>query len=163
MWVGPVSPTCLPLRAFHFVFGKLYKLSSIKRIMLLSQAVFLLGSLVCATAVSSKMFVLGRALTGLAAASLVAGGPTLLTQIVPLRLRPVYTGVFGAIECVAVVIAPVLGGILAQKLSWHGEDEHPTLLPISASLEADWFSLQVFLDQTSAKCPSSRRHGAVLL
>ena len=108
----------LPLCAFQFVFGKLYKLFSIKRIMLVSQGIFLLGSLVCATAVSSKMFVFGRALTGLAAASIVAGAFTLLTQTLPLRRRPVYTGMFGAIECVAVVMAPVIGGILTQKLSW---------------------------------------------
>ncbi|KAK5125448.1 hypothetical protein LTR85_000557 [Meristemomyces frigidus] len=108
----------LPLCAFQFFFGKLYKLFSIKRIMLVSQGIFLLGSLLCATAVSSKMFVLGRALTGFAAASIVAGAFTLLTLTLPLRLRPVYTGMFGAIECVAVIAAPVLGGILTQKLSW---------------------------------------------
>ena len=108
----------LPLCAFQFAFGKLYKLFSIKRILLVSQSIFLLGSILCATAVSSKMFVFGRALTGFAAASTLAGGFTLLTQVIPLRLRPVYTGAFGAIECVAVLTAPVIGGVLTQKLSW---------------------------------------------
>lgn len=108
----------LPLCVFQFLFGKLYKLFSIKHIMLVSQGIFLLGSLLCATAVSSKMFVFGRALTGLAAASILAGAFTLLTQTLPLRLRPVYSGMFGAIESVAVVVAPILGGILTQKLSW---------------------------------------------
>jgi MFS family permease len=108
----------LPLCSFQFVFGKLYKLFSIKRIMLASQGVFLMGSLLCATAVTSKMFVFGRALTGLAAASIVAGAFTLLTQTLPLRLRSVYMGIFGAIECLAVAAAPLVGGILTQKLSW---------------------------------------------
>jgi hypothetical protein len=35
-----------------------------------------------------------------------------------LRLRSVYMGIFGAIECLAVVAAPLVGGILTQKLSW---------------------------------------------
>lgn len=108
----------MPLCACQFIFGKLYKMFSIKRIMLASQGVFLLGSLLCATAASSKMFVFGRALTGLAVASIVAGAFTLLTQILPLRLRPMYTGMLGAIESVAVIVAPVLGGILTEKLSW---------------------------------------------
>lgn len=108
----------LPLCAFQFIFGKLYKLFSIKPIMLVSQGVFLLGSLLCATAVSSKTFIIGPALTGLAAASVIASAFTLRTLTMPLRLRPVYTGIFGAIECVAVITAPVIGGILTQKLSW---------------------------------------------
>jgi MFS family permease len=30
----------------------------------------------------------------------------------------VYMGIFGAIECLAVAAAPLVGGILTQKLSW---------------------------------------------
>lgn len=86
--------------------------------MLASQLLFLLGSLLCATAVSSKMFVLGRAITGLAMASIVAGAFTLLTLAVPLRLRPVYAGAFGAVESVAVIAAPIIGGLLTEALSW---------------------------------------------
>lgn len=108
----------LPICAFQFVFGKLYKLFSIKHIMLTTQCIFLVGSLVCATAVSSKIFILGRALSGFAAASMIAGAFTLLTQTVPLRLRPVYMGIIGAVECTATVAAPVIGGVLTQRMSW---------------------------------------------
>jgi MFS family permease len=90
----------------------------VKRLLLISQVVFLTGSIICATAATSHMFVFGRAVTGFAASSIVAGAFTLLVQILPLRLRPVYTGMFGAVECIAVVVAPVIGGILTEKLSW---------------------------------------------
>ncbi|CAJ2507215.1 Uu.00g084010.m01.CDS01 [Anthostomella pinea] len=108
----------LPLCAFQFFFGKLYKIFSVKRVMLASVGIFLLGSLLCATAATSKMFVLGRAVAGLGCAGILAGCYTLLVQILPLRLRPLYAGLFGGIETVAVVVAPVLGGVLTQSLSW---------------------------------------------
>ena len=116
----------LPTCACQLIFGKLYKIFSVKRLMLGSVFVFLVGSILCASAVSSKMFVFGRAVTGFAAASLIAGAFTLLVQILPLRKRPLYTSIFGAIECIAVVCSPVLGGVLTEKLSWRWSVSHIT-------------------------------------
>ena len=78
----------------------------------------MLGTILCASATSSKVVVLGRAVTGTATSSQVAGAFTLLQIGLPLRLRPVYAGAGGAVETVAVIAAPVLGGVLTQKLSW---------------------------------------------
>ncbi|KAK4888318.1 hypothetical protein LTR27_012769 [Elasticomyces elasticus] len=108
----------LPMCACQFLFGQLYKTFAVKRTMLTSIAIFLLGSLLCATAATSKMFVLGRAVAGLGSSGLTAGCFTVLVQILPLRLRPVYSGLLGGIETVAVILAPVLGGVLTQELSW---------------------------------------------
>ncbi|KAK3069998.1 hypothetical protein LTR53_011216 [Teratosphaeriaceae sp. CCFEE 6253] len=108
----------LPLCAFQFFFGKLYKIFSVKRVMLASIAIFLLGSLLCASAATSKMFVLGRAVAGLGCSGLLAGCFTLLVQVLPLRLRPLYSSIMGGIETVAVIAAPVLGGVITEKLSW---------------------------------------------
>ncbi|CAJ2510220.1 Uu.00g061200.m01.CDS01 [Anthostomella pinea] len=103
---GTSSAYRLPLCAFQFFFGKLYKIFSVKRVMLASVRIFLLGSLLCAATATSKMFVFGRAVAGLGCAGILAGCFTLLVQILPLRLRPLYTGLFGGIETVAVVVAP---------------------------------------------------------
>lgn len=75
-------------------------------------------SIICASAVSSKMFVIGRALSGFAVSSILAGAFILLTQSLPLRLRPAYMGLFGALEGVSMTVAPILGGLLTQKLLW---------------------------------------------
>ena len=104
--------------SFQFMFGKMYKIFSVKRIFLISTAIFLVGSVFCATAVTSPMFVVGRAITGLGTSGVIAGAFTLLVQTLPLRKRPVYTGVLGAGEGVATVVAPIVGGVLTQKLSW---------------------------------------------
>jgi predicted MFS family arabinose efflux permease len=50
--------------SFQFMFGKLYKMFSLKWILLISIAISLLGSVLCSAASSSAMFVFGRAICG---------------------------------------------------------------------------------------------------
>lgn len=49
---------------------------------------FELGSLICAVSISSKMFIIGRAVSGLGAAGIMNGGLTILSACVPLEKRP---------------------------------------------------------------------------
>lgn len=69
--------------AFQFGFAKLYTLFSIKTIFMMSNVIFLVGSLFCATATSSKMFIFGRALTGMGFAGELAGCFAVAVQILP--------------------------------------------------------------------------------
>lgn len=108
----------LSMCSFQFLFGKLYKIFSVKRIFLTTLTIFQLGVLLCATASSSKMFVFGRAIAGLGSAGVIAGCFTLIVQILPLRLRPLWTSVLGGAEALAIIAAPLLGGVLTEKLSW---------------------------------------------
>ncbi|KAK2668725.1 MFS transporter superfamily [Fusarium oxysporum f. sp. vasinfectum] len=87
--------------AFQFVFGKAYKLFSVKRIFLLSNIISMAGSRW-----------LGWDLRGLFAGSFI-----IIIQCTPLRRRPVFLGVFGAAEGLATIAAPLIGGAL-QTLSW---------------------------------------------
>ncbi|EFQ96977.1 major facilitator superfamily transporter [Nannizzia gypsea CBS 118893] len=103
---------------FQLVFGKLYKLFSIKRIFLLAQAFFLLGSLLCATATASPMLILGRAVTGVGFAGLIGGLFIILVYILPLHRRPFFCGLFGMVESAAVLAAPIVGGLLTESLGW---------------------------------------------
>ncbi|KAH7392460.1 major facilitator superfamily transporter [Phaeosphaeria sp. MPI-PUGE-AT-0046c] len=104
--------------AFQFVFGKMYKVFSVKCIFLFANAIFTFGSLICATATSSKMFVVGRAFTGAGFAGLIGGIFTVITYILPLRKRPFYCGILGGVEAVAMLVAPILGGVLTQSIGW---------------------------------------------
>lgn len=74
-------------------------------------SIFELGSLLCATAPTSTAFVIARAVCGLGMAGISAGCFTLLVQLIPLRKRPVYTGVLGSIEGLSGIVAPILGGV----------------------------------------------------
>lgn len=104
--------------AFQFGFAKLYKLFSIKTIFLMSNVIFLVGSLLCATAASSTMFILGRAVTGLGFAGELAGCFAVLVHILPLNRRPVFAGLMACVESLAIIAAPIVGGALTQSLGW---------------------------------------------
>ncbi|GAM88210.1 hypothetical protein ANO11243_062410 [Dothideomycetidae sp. 11243] len=104
--------------AFQFFFGKLYKLFAIKWVFLASIVIFMCGSVLCASASSSKMFVLGRAVCGLGCSGGIAGCFIILTQICSPQKRPLMTSLFGLIEAVASICGPILGGVLTQRLSW---------------------------------------------
>ncbi|KAG9495400.1 hypothetical protein J7337_013646 [Fusarium musae] len=107
----------LSVCAFQFIFGKAYKLFSVKRIFLLSNFISMVGSLLSGAAVSSTMLVVGRAVAGLGSAGLFAGSFIIIVQSTPLRRRPVFLGFLGAAEGLATIAAPLLGGAL-QTLSW---------------------------------------------
>ncbi|KAE8385883.1 major facilitator superfamily domain-containing protein [Aspergillus alliaceus] len=104
--------------AFQFGFAKLYTLFSIKAIFLVSNVIFLVGSLLCATAVSSAMFIAGRAVTGLGFAGEMAGCFAVAVQILPLSRRPVFAGLMACVESLAIIAAPIVGGALTQSLGW---------------------------------------------
>ncbi|KAF5681513.1 major facilitator superfamily transporter [Fusarium circinatum] len=107
----------LSVCAFQFIFGKAYKLFSVKRIFLVSNAISIVGSVLSGAAVSSTMLVTGRAVAGLGSAGLFAGSFVIIVQSTPLRRRPVFLGILGAVEGLATIAAPLLGGAL-QTLSW---------------------------------------------
>lgn len=104
--------------SFAFMFGKMYKLFPLRPIFLTSIAIFMCGSLLSASAPSSPIFILGRAVCGLGTAGVVQGCFYMLVHVVPLRKRPLVTGGLGAIEGVASVAAPSLGGVIIGGLSW---------------------------------------------
>jgi MFS family permease len=104
--------------SFQFLFGKLYQVFRLKVVFTASVAVFVVGSVLCAAAPTSASFVVGRAVAGTAAAGIFAGCFVLLVQNLPLRKRPLYTGIFGAIEGLASISSPMLGGAIVDRLGW---------------------------------------------
>ena len=124
--------------AFQFVFGKAYALFSVKRVFLLANAISIAGSLLCGTATTSTMLVVGRAVAGLGSAGLFAGCFVIPVQSIPLRRRPMFFGGMGGIEGVATMAAPLLGGALTQSLGWR------MCFYINASIGAVTLSLTIY-------------------
>jgi MFS family permease len=104
--------------SFQFMFGKLYSLFSFKRGFVTSVVIFIAGSTLCAAAQSSAMFVFGRAVCGFAFSGIVAGCFTLLVLCIPMRKRPLYTGLVGSIGALASISAPAIGGVIVDRLGW---------------------------------------------
>ena len=111
-------PSALTSCSFQFMFGKLYALFSTKKIFISAVIIFEAGSLISGLAPTSLILVLGRAISGLGASGVVAGVFTMVSLSVPLRQRAAFSGFGAAIECCAFAIAPLVGGILTDRLSW---------------------------------------------
>jgi MFS family permease len=88
-----------------------------KRIMLLSGAVFWVGTLICALTSSWPLFLLGRGLEA-TAIGMAALCWSLVRDIMPRRLIPVTIGFLGTGIGVSGIAAPVIGGVLTDHFSW---------------------------------------------
>lgn len=77
-----------------------------------------MGSVLCAAAPSSAIFIFGRALAGVGAAGLYQGALAIVGLTVRLDQRPLYIGVVLSVYGIAVCLGPPLGGILTQHVSW---------------------------------------------
>ncbi len=104
--------------SLQFMFGKFYSLFSVKVVFSIALVIFEAGSVLSASAPTSKALVLGRAVAGIGAAGIIQGIFTMITQCVPLRRRSLYGGLGGGIESLAGIAGPLLGGILTDRLSW---------------------------------------------
>ena len=72
-----VSAYFLTNSAFQLMYGKLYTLYAVKPVYIVAMALFEIGSLICAVAPSSPVFIFGRALAGLGGAGTFSGGESL--------------------------------------------------------------------------------------
>jgi fucose permease len=99
-------------------FGKVYTYFDVKYTYLSALLIFEVGSVICAAATSSAMFIIGRAIAGSGAAALFQGGMTIIAYSVPLRKRPIYIAALSSMFGIASVVGPVLGGAFTDNVSW---------------------------------------------
>ncbi|KAF9873684.1 major facilitator superfamily transporter [Colletotrichum karsti] len=99
-------------------FGKLYATFSSKAVFLISLLLLEGGSLICALARTSGSFIAGRAIAGLGSAGCISGALIITAAVVPLQQRPMFTGILGSLEGVAVVLGPIIGGAIASHIGW---------------------------------------------
>ncbi|MCJ1264302.1 hypothetical protein MMC22_004173 [Lobaria immixta] len=104
--------------ATQLLWGRIYKFYSTKVIALLSILVFEVGSALCGAAPTSIAFIIGRAIAGLASASLYSGTTVIITQMIPLTKRPIYMALLGMVFGVSSVVGPLLGGAFTTNVSW---------------------------------------------
>lgn len=78
---------------------------------------YIVGSVVCATAVNSVMLIVGRAIAGAGAAALFSGGMTIVGFSVPMRKRPIYIALLSSMFGISSVVGPILGGNVVPSRS----------------------------------------------
>jgi len=95
------------------LYGKLSDIHGRRAMMLTAIGIFIAGSVVCALAPTMLVLVLGRALQGLG-----GGGIMPLSQVIAPRERGRFQALLGGVWIGAGVGGPVIGGLIAQHLSW---------------------------------------------
>ncbi|KAI1419238.1 major facilitator superfamily domain-containing protein [Xylaria sp. FL1777] len=105
----PISDSCFSA-APQPLAGEVYTYFRSKHSFLIFFAVFEIGSLLCATAVSSNMFIVGRAIAGLGGAGIINGALTIVSGSSPMEKRPALIGITMGVNQLGLIIGPLIGG-----------------------------------------------------
>ncbi|KAI9771202.1 MAG: hypothetical protein M1839_002861 [Geoglossum umbratile] len=104
--------------AFQPLYGQLADLWGRRWLMISSVAIFTFGSGICGGASSADMLIGGRAVQGIGAGGINMLVDMILCDLVPLRERGKFVGLIFAIIATSSAFGPLIGGALAQHVSW---------------------------------------------
>lgn len=99
--------------------GWLERVLGLRTLLLGATILFTLFSIVCGTSTSLGMMILGRAGQGITGGALIPTAQTIIAQRLPRSQQPIGTALFGVTAILGPVVGPVIGGWLAENLSWH--------------------------------------------
>ncbi|HXE16186.1 MAG TPA: MDR family MFS transporter [Stellaceae bacterium] len=116
-WV--VTAYVLTSTATMPLYGKLSDQYGRKLMIYIAVGVFLLGSALSGLAHSMTQLILYRAVQGLGAGGFLPLAQITIGDLVSMRQRGRYQGLFASIFAVSSVAGPVIGGVITDWLSWH--------------------------------------------
>jgi EmrB/QacA subfamily drug resistance transporter len=100
------------------ITGRLGDRFGSKRLYLAGLTVFTLASLWCGLTNTIEMLILARVVQGFGASMMTPQTMAIITRIFPAAERGVAMAVWGATAGVAMVVGPILGGVLTDGLGW---------------------------------------------
>lgn len=106
--------------SFQPTFGKIYTFFNLKWVYLASSIIFEGGSVLCAAAPSSPVFIVGRAIAGLGAAGIFCGAMIIASRTVEMRKRPLLLAIVSSMYGISSVVGPSLRGVFthSKHVTW---------------------------------------------
>jgi EmrB/QacA subfamily drug resistance transporter len=100
------------------VLGKLGDLIGPRLVFLTSLVVFLAASVACGFAQDMTQLVIARVAQGMSAAGIQLMSQTIIAHVTTPRERPKYLSIIGAAFPIAILVGPVLGGLITDYWGW---------------------------------------------
>jgi MFS family permease len=86
--------------------------------LLVSLAVFTIGTIICCVAQDLATLIAGRCVQGIGGGGLIILGLVIFTDIVPLRFRSKYYGIIQGAWAIGTCIGPLVGGGFVERTTW---------------------------------------------
>ena len=115
-WI--VNGYALTFAVLMLTGGKLADLLGRRLIFVAGLAIFTASSLACGLADSAAMLIGARVVQGVGAALMNPATLSIITATFPPRQRGMAIGIWAGVSAMALAIGPLVGGILAEKISW---------------------------------------------
>ncbi len=101
------------------IYGKLTDLVGRKPVMQAGLIIFIVGSMMCGLSDSMPILIFWRAVQGIGAGALMPVSMTIIADIYSFERRAKVLGFNSSAWGIASVLAPLIGGLIVDKLSWH--------------------------------------------
>ncbi|PVI03722.1 multidrug resistance protein fnx1 [Periconia macrospinosa] len=115
-WVG--SAYLIANSAATPIWGKVSDIFGRKPILLVTNAIFFVGSLLAGVSVNMNMLIAARVIQGIGGGGLIVLVNICISDLFPMRERGAYFGMIGGVWALASSLGPIVGGVLTQKVSW---------------------------------------------
>lgn len=116
IWVG--GAFILGSTAVTPVWGSVADIWGRKPIMLIAQAFFFAGSLMCALAPNMDAFIAGRGIQGIGASGMGILVNVIICDTFSMRDRGLYLAITSVMWAVGTAVGPILGGVFTTKVHW---------------------------------------------
>ncbi|MBP2329441.1 EmrB/QacA subfamily drug resistance transporter [Kibdelosporangium banguiense] len=100
------------------IYGKLGDLMGRKSLFVGALTIFLVGSVIGGLAQDMTWLVIARAVQGIGGGGLMILAQAIIADVVPVRERPRYMGLMGAVFGLSAVVGPLLGGWFTESAHW---------------------------------------------
>ena len=100
------------------MWGKMYKYFNAKTVFSVSFGLFLIGSIVAATAPNSLALIVARAIQGWGCAGTLGGSLLMINYVAAPSKRPQLIGLWMGVFMVSTIFGPVVGGAFTSNVTW---------------------------------------------